>query len=104
MTPHQGQGGTQAVEDAEGFELFNAMDVSRDSVSKVLRDFDRVRRPRASQIQNNTRDAQARKDAYTMYKHTMYNWIYPGVQVCLDRLNAGEEMLPIHEMPPQVAH
>jgi len=52
MTPHQGQGSTQAVEDAEGFRLFLQPGVTRDDVPNILKDFDSVRRPRASTIQN----------------------------------------------------
>lgn len=95
MTPHQGQGGTQAVEDAEGFRLFNSGDIDRDGVHAILEDFDRVRRQRASQIQNHTREAHARKSAETLYKHTKYNWTYPGIHEALARLNAGKEMIEI---------
>lgn len=95
MTPHQGQGGTQAIEDAEAFRLFNMSQVVRSSVPAILSQWDRIRRPRASRIQNNTRDAQAQKNPETLYKHIKYYWTYPGVQVCLDRLNAGEQMLEV---------
>ena len=95
MTPHQGQGGTQAVEDAEGFVLFDGPDVTRDSVSSILGDFDKVPRKRASQIQNNTRQAHERKSAEDIYKHTQYNWTYPGIRECLKRLEEGKEMIEI---------
>jgi salicylate hydroxylase len=51
MTPHQSQGGTQAIEDAEGFELFNKTGITRAEIPEILGVFDSVRRPRASQIQ-----------------------------------------------------
>ncbi|KAJ2892505.1 hypothetical protein MKZ38_009697 [Zalerion maritima] len=79
MTPHQGQGGTQAVEDAEGFRLFNQAGVSRDHVSEILADFDSVRRPRASQIQDNTRKAAEKRTAEDAYYFAKYNWTYPGI-------------------------
>ncbi|KAL3495040.1 hypothetical protein BJX62DRAFT_246391 [Aspergillus germanicus] len=93
MTPHQGQGGTQAVEDAEGFRLFLGAHVNRDNVPDILRDFDRVRRPRASQIQNNTRKAAKKRTAEEVYSFAKYNWTYPGIREGLRRLNAGEELI-----------
>jgi salicylate hydroxylase len=93
MTPHQGQGGTQAVEDAEGFRLFLGAHVNRENVSDILRDFDRVRRPRASQIQNNTRQAADKRTAEEVYSFAKYNWTYPGIREGLRRLDAGEELI-----------
>lgn len=95
MTPHQGQGGAQAVEDAEGFVLFNGAGTDRESVPRILQDFDRVRRPRASRIQNHTREAHERKSPEAMYKDTKYNWTYPGIHECLNRLKAGSDMIPL---------
>lgn len=37
MTPHQGQGATQAVEDAEGFRLFIRPGITRDDVPGILK-------------------------------------------------------------------
>ncbi|CAD0055842.1 unnamed protein product [Aureobasidium pullulans] len=95
MTPHQGQGGNQAIEDAEGFFLFKGQHINRASVPSILQDFDRVRRERASTIQMHTRDQHGRKDPSKMWKYTQYNFTYPGVRECLDRLNAGEEMIAV---------
>lgn len=92
MTPHQGQGGAQAVEDAEGFVLFNGEGVSRDAVPTILRDFDRVRRPRASQVQSNTRDAHNRQSPETMLQHSLYNWIYHGMEKSLVYVNRGGDL------------
>ena len=93
MTPHQAQGGTQSIEDGEAFKLFDRENVDRDAVESLLKDFDRVRRSRASRIQNDTRESQQRKDKDTLYKNTKYNFTYPGVEECLSRLNAGQEMI-----------
>lgn len=93
MTPHQGQGGTQSVEDAEALRLFDDSSVTRDSIFAALQNFDKVRRTRASQIQNNTRESHERKDPERMFKHNLYNWTYPGVQGCLSNLEAGREMV-----------
>ncbi|KAI5236970.1 hypothetical protein E4T42_09305 [Aureobasidium subglaciale] len=95
MTPHQGQGGNQAIEDAEGFFLFKGQNVDRTTVPDILRDFDRVRRERASTIQNHTRDQHGRKDPSKMWKYTQYNFTYPGVRECVARLNAGKEMIDV---------
>ena len=93
MTPHQGQGGTQAVEDAEAFRLFNIGNVSRANVAEILKDFDAVRRPRASQIQNNTRKAVGKRTPEEVYSFAMYNWTYPGVVEGLRRVKAGEQLI-----------
>lgn len=87
MTPHQGQGGTQAVEDAEGFRLFLQPDISRSSVHEVLKNFDRVRRPRASQIQDNTRKAHDKRTAEEVYMFERINWTYAGVIESLQSLH-----------------
>ncbi|KAL3441104.1 hypothetical protein BJX65DRAFT_314134 [Aspergillus insuetus] len=99
MAPHQGQGCNQAIEDAEGFRLFTqqAGVVSRDQVPELLRDLDRVRRPRASQIQNHTRQVHHKASAEELWRFTSYNYTYPGVVECLRRLDAGEEMIPIRQ-------
>ncbi|CZR56774.1 related to salicylate 1-monooxygenase [Phialocephala subalpina] len=93
MTPHQGQGGTQAVEDAEGFRLFNDDNITREDVGKVLADFDSVRRPRASQIQENTRKAVDKRTAEEIYSFAKYNWTYPGIEEGLRRVKAGETLI-----------
>lgn len=92
MTPHQAQGGTQSIEDGEGFKLFNHLHVDRTLVPSILRDFDSVRRPRASRIQMQTREAQQRRDPDKIYNNTKYNFTYPGVEECLSRLKTGSSM------------
>ncbi|CVK96704.1 related to salicylate 1-monooxygenase [Fusarium mangiferae] len=88
MTPHQGQGGTQAVEDAEGFRLFLQNDVTSEHVTELLKDFDSVRRPRASQIQNNTRKAKNKRTAEEVYMFEKINWTYGGI---MKKLKAVKE-------------
>jgi len=95
MTPHQGQGGTQAVEDAEGFRLFLEDHVSPDTVPAVLKDYDSVRRPRASQIQENTRKAVDKRTPEEVYSFAKYNWTYPGIVEGLRRVKAGETLIQI---------
>ena len=95
MTPHQGQGGTQAVEDAEGFRLFLQPGVSREDVPSILQDFDSVRRPRASRIQNNTRKAVDKRTAEEVYMYEKINWTYPGIVEGLARVKAGRDLLDL---------
>ncbi|OJJ95393.1 hypothetical protein ASPACDRAFT_64310 [Aspergillus aculeatus ATCC 16872] len=90
MTPHQGQGGTQAIEDAEAFRLFLGEHVTAEAVPALLRDLDRVRRPRASRIQVNNVQARGRKSAQEVHRFRRFNWTYPGVLAEVRRLNAGE--------------
>jgi salicylate hydroxylase len=93
MTPHQGQGGTQAVEDAEAFRLFLADNVTSADVPSILKDFDSVRRPRASQIQDNTRKATEQRTPEEVFSFAKYNWTYPGVIEGLKRVRAGEKLI-----------
>ncbi|KAL4863670.1 hypothetical protein BDV12DRAFT_206323 [Aspergillus spectabilis] len=93
MTPHQGQGGTQAVEDAEGFRLLLAPNVTHKVVPQLLRDWDSVRRPRASQIQNHTRKSVLRKSAEDIARFERYNWTYPGIHKALRQVKAGEPLI-----------
>ncbi|KAH7384684.1 hypothetical protein BKA66DRAFT_83940 [Pyrenochaeta sp. MPI-SDFR-AT-0127] len=92
MTPHQGQGASQAIEDGEGLSLFIDQQVSRESVLDVLRDFDRVRRARASKIQAITRTVHEKKTPETMWKNTSYNFSYAGIRDCLAKLHDGQEI------------
>lgn len=93
MTPHQGQGGTQAVEDAEGFRLFLQPNVTREDVPAILRDFDSVRRPRASTIQRNTRKAFDKRTAEEVYQFEKVNWTYPGILEGLKLIKSGRSLM-----------
>ncbi|KAL0931218.1 uncharacterized protein CTRU02_213953 [Colletotrichum truncatum] len=82
MTPFQGQGATQAIEDAEGLRLLLHDRVDANNVFGVLQTWDSVRRPRASQVQNNSRhvmdmSAQAQLDRMRL------NWTYNGIHAAL---------------------
>lgn len=85
MTPFQGQGATQAIEDAEGLRLLLHEGISADnpeSIASALRTWDSVRRPRASQVQQNSRhvtdmSAQAQLDRMRL------NWTYNGIHTAL---------------------
>ncbi|BCR98806.1 uncharacterized protein AKAW2_40489A [Aspergillus luchuensis] len=92
MTPHQGQGGCQAIEDAEGFRLFLGDHVTRANVPTILEDFDRVRRPRASQIQLNTSQAMARHSAKEIYRFRKFNFTYHGIFEELRKIKESEKV------------
>ncbi|KAJ0159396.1 3-hydroxybenzoate 6-hydroxylase [Colletotrichum tanaceti] len=85
MTPFQGQGATQAIEDAEGLRLLLHDGVDSENVENVdraLRTWDSVRRPRAAQVQQNSRhvtdmSAQAQLDQMRL------NWTYGGIHAAL---------------------
>ncbi|WYZ39914.1 hypothetical protein EsH8_IV_000255 [Colletotrichum jinshuiense] len=82
MTPFQGQGATQAIEDAEGLCLLLHDGVNAENVFSILRTWDSVRRPRASQVQKNSRHvtsmpAQAQLDGMRL------NWTYNGIHAAL---------------------
>lgn len=92
MSPHQGQGASQAIEDGEAMSLFVDQAVSRDMVGSVLKDFDRVRQVRASKIQAITRSVHESKSPETMWKNQQYNFTYGGIREWLDRLQAGQDI------------
>jgi len=95
MTPHQGQGGTQSVEDGEGFRLFLQPNVTTDQVPSILKDYESVRRKRASQIQIHTMNAQHSRTAEDTERYRKYNWTYPGIVEGLRRVKAGEELISL---------
>lgn len=92
MTPHQGQGAAQAIEDGEGLSLFIDQPVTRESVPSVLQDFDRVRRVRASKIQAITRDVYEKRSPEMMWQNLQYNFSYEGIRNCLKRVDDGQEI------------
>ncbi|KAF6799552.1 hypothetical protein CSOJ01_12440, partial [Colletotrichum sojae] len=79
MVPYQGQGANQALEDAEALRLFLKPNVSKDSVRSVLKRWDELRRPRASQVQTNSRIAAAKVSPEVIMKRMKFNWDYDGV-------------------------
>ncbi|KAF6832231.1 hypothetical protein CPLU01_06330 [Colletotrichum plurivorum] len=80
MVPYQGQGANQALEDAEALRLFLGPDVSKGSVGSVLKRWDGLRRPRASQVQTNSRIAAAKVSPEVIMKRMKFNWDYDGVE------------------------
>lgn len=86
MTPFQGQGANQAIEDAEGLTLLLQDGIDRDSVLPTLHLWGTLRQPRASQVQMNSRWAiglSPQKQSERMH----YNWTYNGILSALEHNN-----------------
>lgn len=60
MVPFQGQGANQALEDVEGLNVLFSDLYDREQIFNVLRIWDSVRRPRASEIQRSSRLSQTK--------------------------------------------
>ncbi|KAJ6014166.1 hypothetical protein N7540_008757 [Penicillium herquei] len=60
MSPYQAQATNQALEDVEGLNVLLADACSRDSIPRLLRLWDGIRRPHASVVQSDSRDSQAK--------------------------------------------
>lgn len=60
MVPYQGQGANQALEDVEGLNVLFSDVCERKEVPGLLRIWDSVRRPRASDIQRGSRSSQTK--------------------------------------------
>ncbi|CAH0046105.1 unnamed protein product [Clonostachys solani] len=79
MAPFQGQGAGQAIEDAEGLSLLLEPGVTPSDVPSILQQWEAVRRPRASQVQLNTRVASQKLDEVNSFQNMNYNWTYNGI-------------------------
>ncbi|RYP52801.1 hypothetical protein DL769_010607 [Monosporascus sp. CRB-8-3] len=58
VVPYQGQGANQALEDVEGLNVILKEVTHRDSIPGLLKVWDSIRRPRASEIQRSSRISQ----------------------------------------------
>ena len=86
MVPYQGQGANQALEDAEGFKLLLQQGVKDTDVSATLKKWDELRRPRASQVQLNSRIAAAKVSPEVMIQRMRFNWSYDGILSIIEPL------------------
>jgi salicylate hydroxylase len=84
MTPYQGQGSTQAIEDAEGLSLLLQDNVKSADIPAILKEWESVRRPRASQIQGHSRSVGGSIDPATAMKRMDFNWRYDGISAALE--------------------
>ncbi len=58
VVPYQGQGANQALEDVEGLNVILADVVDRNTIPDLLKVWDTIRRPRASEVQRGSRASQ----------------------------------------------
>ena len=78
MTPMQGQGGNLAIEDGESFRLLQH--ANSESVPAILKEIDRLRRPRASRILSSTRAAAEEQQSPDAWQASMdYISSYNGI-------------------------
>ncbi|KAI0878693.1 FAD binding domain protein [Hypoxylon argillaceum] len=88
MTPLQGQGSNMAIEDADGLRLLTQPGTTRDTVPKILKKIDDIRRPRATRVLMNTRSASQISDAADRYAKFDENCTYPGILSILKQQTA----------------
>ena len=79
MVPYQGQGTNQALEDAEGLKLLHQPGVTSAQVPNILKKWNAIRRPRASQVQLNSRIAAGKVSPETLVDRMKFNWTYDGI-------------------------
>lgn len=89
MVPYQGQGANQALEDAEGLNLFLEGGVTKESVPQILKTWDGLRRPRASEVQLNSRIAAWNVSLAVIMQRIRFNWTYDGILAASDSAEVG---------------
>ncbi|KAF4920015.1 6-hydroxynicotinate 3-monooxygenase [Colletotrichum viniferum] len=80
MVPYQGQGANQALEDAEALRLFLRPGLTSNDLAGALKTWDSARRPRASQVQLNSRVAAAKVSPEITLQRMRFNWTYDGIE------------------------
>ncbi|KAH0432237.1 hypothetical protein CcaCcLH18_06592 [Colletotrichum camelliae] len=80
MVPYQGQGANQALEDAEALGLFLRPGLASNNLAEVLKTWDSARRPRASEVQLNSRVAAAKVSPEVILQRMRFNWTYDGIE------------------------
>ncbi|KAF4467776.1 FAD binding domain [Fusarium albosuccineum] len=91
MTPFQGQGANQSIDDAEGMTMLLRGDPDHGQIPAQLKLWESIHRPRASQVQLNSRWAIG----LTLQKQVermQFNWTYSGILAALRvQLGTGRE-------------
>lgn len=80
MVPYQGQGANQALEDAEALRLFLRPGLTSNDLAGALKTWDSARRPRASQVELNSRVAAAKVSPEVILQRMRFNWTYDGIE------------------------
>jgi salicylate hydroxylase len=86
MVPYQAQGANQALEDVEGLNFLFANTSDRNSVPGILQIWDSIRRPRASEIQTNSRASQTKIATKTAGDTILSVKPYVGMKEALEQL------------------
>ncbi|TKX21293.1 FAD-binding domain-containing protein 36 [Elsinoe australis] len=86
MTPHMGQGTNQALEDAEGLSILLNPKVNASNITDHLYKWEAVRKPRASEIQLNSRVAAAKVEPAVFMERLRFIWDYHGIDDALDKM------------------
>ncbi|KAF4547647.1 FAD-binding domain-containing protein 67 [Elsinoe fawcettii] len=86
MTPHMGQGTNQALEDAEGLSVLCSPKVNAENITQHLLKWEAVRKPRASEIQLNSRVASAKVEPAVFMERLRFVWDYHGIQDQLEKM------------------
>ncbi|KAI2629941.1 FAD binding domain protein [Hypoxylon sp. NC1633] len=84
MTPLQGQSANAGIEDAEAFRLLMQPGVTRDDVPAILKRIERVRKPRATAVLNNTRKTSRGVSGEERYRVMDENCTYDGIFKALE--------------------
>ncbi|KAJ3541660.1 hypothetical protein NM208_g4504 [Fusarium decemcellulare] len=84
--PSKAKAGPKPIEDAEGFRLLADAGVSRQDVPAILKRWDQARRPRASQVQEHTRQASRKLNEKDSMNNMAYNWSYDSILKTLKAL------------------
>ncbi|KAG8628863.1 hypothetical protein KVT40_002728 [Elsinoe batatas] len=86
MTPHMGQGANQALEDAEGLTLLLNPKVNATNITDHLLKWEAVRKPRATEIQLNSRMASAKVEPAVFMERLRFIWDYHGIDDQLEKM------------------
>ncbi|BGO99599.1 hypothetical protein RTG_01864 [Rhodotorula toruloides ATCC 204091] len=90
MLPHQGQGGGQAIEDAEALGVFLPSSTSPSSVPELLKRAEKVRYERASLIQGFSRakalGPREGEKVVNAQEHAQYNFGYNGAKEWAEKM------------------
>ena len=79
MTPLQGQGANMSIEDGEAFRLLLRPSVAPGDIPAILKEIDRIRRPRVARVLKNTREATFGLKAEERFARLLENADYKGI-------------------------
>ncbi|ORY86668.1 hypothetical protein BCR35DRAFT_302383 [Leucosporidium creatinivorum] len=90
MLPHQGQGGGQAVEDAEALQVVLPLGTAASSIPERLKLAEKIRYERASLIQGYSREKalgpRPGEKIVNAQEYAFYNFSYPGAKAWAEKM------------------